>query len=71
MEAADISDMLINFYQTTLRNNTEGSHIHTHQRENLKSQSEKPDTYSGKYSQDLEQNVYSVSVLEQIKFLEG
>jgi hypothetical protein len=27
----------VNFYQTTRRNNSEDSHLHTHRRENLKS----------------------------------
>jgi hypothetical protein len=37
MEAASISEMSVNFYQTTRRNNQEDSHLHTRRRENLKS----------------------------------
>jgi hypothetical protein len=37
MEAASTSETLVNFYQTTLRNNPEDSHLHTRRRENLKS----------------------------------
>jgi hypothetical protein len=37
MEVASTSEMLVNFYQTTLRNNPEDSHLRTHRRENLKS----------------------------------
>jgi hypothetical protein len=36
MEAARTSETLINFYQTTRRNNPEDSHLRTHRRENLK-----------------------------------
>jgi hypothetical protein len=35
--AESISEMLVNFYQTTLRYNPEDSHLRTHRRENLKS----------------------------------
>jgi hypothetical protein len=34
----DLSLMVVNFYQTTLRNNPEDGHLHTSRRENLKSQ---------------------------------
>jgi hypothetical protein len=37
MEAASTSETSVNFYQTTRRNNPEGSHLHTRRRENLKS----------------------------------
>jgi hypothetical protein len=37
MEAASTSEMSVNFYQTTRRNNPEDSHLHTRRRENLKS----------------------------------
>jgi uracil DNA glycosylase len=37
MEAASTSEMLVNFYQTTRRNNPGDSHLHTRRRENLKS----------------------------------
>jgi hypothetical protein len=37
MEAANTSEMLVNFYQTTQCNNPEDSHLHTHCCENLKS----------------------------------
>jgi hypothetical protein len=37
MEAANTSETLVNFYQTTRRYNPEDSHLHTHRRENLKS----------------------------------
>jgi hypothetical protein len=37
MEAARISEMLVNFYQTTRRYNPEDSHLRTHRRQNLKS----------------------------------
>jgi hypothetical protein len=37
METASISESSANFYQTTRRNNTEDSHLHTRRRENLKS----------------------------------
>jgi hypothetical protein len=37
MEAASTSEMSVNFYQTTRRNNPEVSHLHTRRRENLKS----------------------------------
>jgi hypothetical protein len=37
MEAASISETLVNVYQTTGRNNPEDSHFHTRHRENLKS----------------------------------
>jgi hypothetical protein len=36
-EAASTSETLVNFYQTTRRNNPEDSHLHTRRRENLKS----------------------------------
>jgi hypothetical protein len=39
MEAASTPEKLVNFYQTTQRNNPEDSHIHTHHHENLKSYS--------------------------------
>jgi hypothetical protein len=37
MEAENISETSINFYQTTRRNNPGNSHFHTRCRENLKS----------------------------------
>jgi hypothetical protein len=37
MEAASTSETSVNFYQTTLRNNTEDNHFHIRRRENLKS----------------------------------
>jgi hypothetical protein len=37
VEAASTSETLVNFYQTTRRNNPEDSHVHTRRRENLKS----------------------------------
>jgi hypothetical protein len=37
MEAAGTSEVSVNFYQTTRRNNPENSHLHTHRCENLKS----------------------------------
>jgi hypothetical protein len=37
MEAASTSETSINFYQTTWRNISEDSHLHTRRRENLKS----------------------------------
>jgi hypothetical protein len=37
VEAANTSEMSINFYRTTRRNNSEDSHLHTRRRENLKS----------------------------------
>jgi hypothetical protein len=37
MEATRTSETLVNFYQTTRRNNPEGSDLHTRRRENLKS----------------------------------
>jgi hypothetical protein len=37
MEAAKISEKLVNFFQTTRRYNPEDSHFRTHRRENLKS----------------------------------
>jgi hypothetical protein len=37
MEAASTSETSLNYYQTTLRNNPEDSHIHTRRRENPKS----------------------------------
>jgi hypothetical protein len=37
MEAARISETLVNFYQTTRRYNPEDSHLRTHRRENLRS----------------------------------
>jgi hypothetical protein len=37
MEAARISEKLVNFFQTTRRYNPEDSHFRTHRRENLKS----------------------------------
>jgi hypothetical protein len=37
IEAASASEMLVNFYQTTRRNNPEDNHLHTRRRENLKS----------------------------------
>jgi hypothetical protein len=36
-EAANTSETLVNFYQTTQRYNPEDSHLHTRRRENLKS----------------------------------
>jgi hypothetical protein len=38
MEAASTSETSVKFYQTTRRNNSEDSHLHTRRRENLKSQ---------------------------------
>jgi hypothetical protein len=38
MEAASTSETLVDFYQTTRSNNSEDSHLHIHQCENLKSQ---------------------------------
>jgi hypothetical protein len=37
MEAASTSETSVNFYQTTLRYNPEGSYLCTHRRENLSS----------------------------------
>jgi hypothetical protein len=37
MEAAFTSETLVNFSQTTRRNNPEDNHLHTRRRENLKS----------------------------------
>jgi hypothetical protein len=37
MEATKTSETSVNFYKTTLPNNPEDSHHHTHRRENLKS----------------------------------
>jgi hypothetical protein len=37
MEAARTSDALVNFYQTTRCYNPEDNTLHTHRRENLKS----------------------------------
>jgi hypothetical protein len=37
MEAANTSGTSVNFYQTTLRNIPEDTHLHTRRRENLKS----------------------------------
>jgi hypothetical protein len=37
MEAASASETSVNFYQTTRRNISEDSHLHTHRRENLTS----------------------------------
>jgi hypothetical protein len=37
MEAASTSETSVNFYQTTWRNNSEDSHLHTRHCENLKS----------------------------------
>jgi hypothetical protein len=36
MEAANTSETSVNFYQTTLLNNPEDSHLHIRRRENLK-----------------------------------
>jgi hypothetical protein len=36
MEAASTSEMSVNFYQTTWRNNLEDSHLYTCRHENLK-----------------------------------
>jgi hypothetical protein len=41
MEAANTSETLVNFYQTTRHYNPEDSHLRTHRRENLKSYVEK------------------------------
>jgi hypothetical protein len=38
MKTAGSSKTSVNFYQTTLRNIPQGSHLHTRRRENLKSQ---------------------------------
>jgi hypothetical protein len=40
MEAASTSETSVNFYQTTRRNNSEDSHLHTRRRENQKSRKE-------------------------------
>jgi hypothetical protein len=37
MEAASTSETSVNFYQTTLRNNPDDSHLHNRRRDNLKS----------------------------------
>jgi hypothetical protein len=37
MEAASTSETLVNFFQSTQRNNPEEGHLRTHRRENLKS----------------------------------
>jgi hypothetical protein len=37
MKAANNSEMSVNFYQTTCRNNPEDSYLHTRRREKLKS----------------------------------
>jgi hypothetical protein len=37
VEAVSFSETSVNIYQTTLRNMTEDSHLHTRRRENLKS----------------------------------
>jgi hypothetical protein len=37
LEAASTSETLVNFYQTTRRNNPEDSHLYTRCRDNLKS----------------------------------
>jgi hypothetical protein len=37
MAVASTSETLVNFYQTTRRNNPEDSHLHIRRRENLKS----------------------------------
>jgi hypothetical protein len=37
IEAASTSEMSVNFYQTTRRNNPQDSHLYTRRRENLKS----------------------------------
>jgi hypothetical protein len=39
VDAASTSETSVNFYQTTLRNNPENSHLHTRRHENLKSHS--------------------------------
>jgi hypothetical protein len=39
-EAAKTSETLVNFYQTTRRNNPEDSHLHTRRGDNLKSHQE-------------------------------
>jgi hypothetical protein len=39
IEAARISETLVNFYQTARHYNPEDSHLHTHRHENLKSYS--------------------------------
>jgi hypothetical protein len=36
MEAASTSEASVSFYQTTRRNNSEYSHLHTRRRENMK-----------------------------------
>jgi hypothetical protein len=41
MKAVSISEMSVNFYQTTQRNIPEDGHVHTRRRENLKSHIEK------------------------------
>jgi hypothetical protein len=53
MEATSTSETSVNFYQTTRRNNSEDSHLHTRRRENLKSHTDtenlrrySPDTMS-------------------------
>jgi hypothetical protein len=38
MEAASTFETLVNFYQTTWRNNSEDSYLHSRRRENLKSE---------------------------------
>jgi hypothetical protein len=37
MKAASTSETLVNFYQTTRRNNPDDNHLHTRRRGNLKS----------------------------------
>jgi hypothetical protein len=45
MKAAGTSETLVNFYQTTRRNNPEDSHLHTRRRKNLKSHKKIIDKY--------------------------
>jgi hypothetical protein len=42
METSSTSEMSVNFYQTTRRNNPDDSHLHTRRHENLNSHCNEP-----------------------------
>jgi hypothetical protein len=70
MEAVRTSETSVNFYQTTRRDVPEGCHLHTHRRENLKSQNAWRSSWHsvqlGLYWTERTKNKIAKQLLEQI-----